>query len=80
MIEKVCEIRRVGMNANGRVQLDLKAIDNTFDWRWFIGAEAMTKEMLAISLAALTAERRVFAGFDDNPAPFSQVHHLFYVK
>jgi hypothetical protein len=80
MIEKVCDIRRVGMNTAGRVQLDLKAIDNTFDWQWFIGAQAMTKEMLAISLNALTAEKRVLATFDDAHASFSEVHSLFYIK
>jgi hypothetical protein len=80
MIEKVCDIRRVGMNANNRVQLDLKATDNTFDWQWFIGAQAMTREMLAISLAALTAEKRVMATFDDSHASFSEVHSLFFVK
>jgi hypothetical protein len=80
MLDKVCDIRRVGINTNGRVQLDVKAIDNSFDWRWFVGSSALTKEMLAVALAALTAEKRVEITVDDPPNPWAEVHAIFYVK
>lgn len=80
MRDVVCDIRRVGINQGGRVQFDVKAADNSFDWRWFLGSTTLTREMLAIALAALTAEKRVEITVDDPPNPWAEVHAIFYVK
>jgi hypothetical protein len=56
-----CEIRRAGVTAGGEAQLDLKAADGTFDWHWFLSADNLGREMLAVALAAMAANRQVDA-------------------
>ncbi len=58
-----CEIRRAGINKDGQAQLDLKAADGTFDWTWFLSADNLGREMLAIALAAIVANKQVNAFF-----------------
>ena len=55
-----CQIRRAGINSNdGRVHLDLKAVDGTFDWKWFLGKQENNREILAIALAAMSSNKTV---------------------
>jgi len=79
MIDKVCDIRRAGINANGRVQLDLQARDGSFTWNWFLGTPTLTREMLAVALAAITAEKPVECTID-GPTAWAEIHAIFYVK
>lgn len=52
---------RVGATPDGRVQLDLQAADKNpdgtplFDWNWYLGKLELTREILAIALAAITS-------------------------
>jgi hypothetical protein len=76
----VCEIRRVAINAdNGRVQLDLKATDGTFDWNWFLCKQPVNREALAIGLAAITSNRNVTA-YIENIGAFAEITILGLAK
>jgi len=56
----VCLIRRAGINSgDGRVHLDLKAVDGSFDWNWFLAKQEHNREILAIALAAITSNKNV---------------------
>jgi hypothetical protein len=56
----VCLIRGAGINSvDGRVHLDLKAVDGSFDWNWFLAKQEHNREILAIALAAITANKNV---------------------
>ena len=57
----VCLIRRAGINSgDGRVHLDLKAVDGTsFDWNWFLAKQEQSREILAIALAAIASNKNV---------------------
>jgi hypothetical protein len=63
--EGVCEIRRGGVRSDGLAQLDLKAIDGTFDWTWFLSADNLSREVLAVALAAICSNKRVHAVLAD---------------
>ena len=57
----ICLIRRAGINsADGRVHLDLKAVDGSFDWNWFLAKQEHNREILAIALAAMSSNKNVF--------------------
>ena len=57
----VCQIRRAGINSgDGRVHLDLKAVDGSFDWNWFLAKQEHNREVLALALAAITSDKNVF--------------------
>lgn len=60
-----CEIRRAGISSDGLAQLDLKAVDGTFDWTWFFSAENLGREMLAVALAAIVSNKKVEAAMND---------------
>lgn len=68
-----CFIRRVGVTADGRVQLDLKAVDGAFDWTWFFGNSARTRETLDIALAAVSAGKQVEARMSSPVSPWSEL-------
>lgn len=57
--DKPCEIRRAGINPAGLAQLDMRAVDGTFDWHWFLSADNLGREMLAVALAAMVSNRQV---------------------
>jgi hypothetical protein len=73
MIETPCIIRRVGVATNGRTLLDLKAANGTFGWNWFLASASMSREMLAIALAASTSEKQVNCMFDDPSVAYAEV-------
>jgi hypothetical protein len=54
-----CEIGRVGISPTGMAQLELKAVNRRFDWTWFLSADNLGREMLAIGLAAKLSKRQV---------------------
>jgi hypothetical protein len=55
-----CEIRGAGINSNdGLVHFDLKAKDGAFDWNPFTAPPTQAREMLAIAIAAITANKSV---------------------
>jgi hypothetical protein len=60
-----CEIRRAGITSDGRAQLDMKATDGRFDWRWFFSTPERAKEVLAVALTALASNKLVYCYMDD---------------
>lgn len=66
----VCVIRRAGINSgDGRVHLDLKALDGTsFDWNWFLAKQEHNRGVLAIALAAITSNKNVYIQTNDTAA------------
>ena len=79
-----CEIRRAGINSEGSAQLDLRAENGTFDWTWFLSADALGREMLATALAAIVSNKRVNASMTlpDPPADpsWTRVFRLILIK
>ncbi len=75
----ICEIRRAGVSPEGLAQLDLKAVDGTFDWNWFLSADNLSREMLAVALAAITANKRVHAQISDPVTTWSRVNRFLLV-
>jgi hypothetical protein len=76
-----CLIRRAGITPDGKVQLDLKAADGkSFDWNWFLGKPELTREMLAIALAAITSEKQVFVQMADPKIMWSEVYRFGLIK
>ena len=71
-----CEIRRAGVTADGRAQLDLKATDGTFDWRWCYSTPDRAKEVLAVALTAIASNKLVYC-YMDTPLPDNAVVKLF---
>jgi hypothetical protein len=73
-----CEIRRAGVDPGGLAQLDLKAVDGTFDWTWFLSADNLGREVLAVALAAVCSNRRVYAQISELPTgwSWSRVHRF----
>ncbi|GAB1719223.1 MAG: hypothetical protein NTAFB09_09540 [Nitrosospira sp.] len=64
-----CQIRRAGINtADGRVNLDLKAVDGTFDWNWFLCKQEFNHEILEIALAAISSNKNVYMQTNDTVA------------
>lgn len=82
----VCEIRRAGIDPNGRVQLDLQAADKKpdgtplFDWSWFLGKTELTREILAVALAAIASNKRVAVQMADPTVAWSDVYRFVLVK
>lgn len=71
-----CLIRRAGVTPDGKVQLDLKAANGTFDWQWYLGRTEMTREMLAIAIAAITSDKQVYCQIADPSIAWSEVYRF----
>jgi hypothetical protein len=57
----LCMIRSTGLNSGDeRVHFDLKAMDGQFDWTPFLAKKEHSRELLAIALAAITANKKVY--------------------
>jgi hypothetical protein len=54
-----CEIRRAGILPDGRAQIDIRAVDGSFDWRWVFSNAARGREVLAVALTAIATNRGV---------------------
>jgi len=80
MVDKVCDIRRAGVTPDGKTQLDLKAADGSFNWQWYLGRQTMSKEILAIALAAITSDKRVEVQMDDPSVAWSEVYRCVLCK
>lgn len=59
MFDGVCEIRRAGVTADGRAQVDIRAIDGSFDWRWAISGPGRSREVLAVALTAIATHQSI---------------------
>jgi len=80
MFDGNCEIRRAGITPEGLAQLDLRAADGSWDWNWFLSTPAMTREVLAVALSAITSGKNVACQIDNPAASWSTVIRLLLVK
>ena len=60
-----CEIRRAGILPDGRAQIDIRAVDGSFDWRWVFSDAARGRDILAVSLTAIATNRNVACFISD---------------
>jgi len=78
-----CDIRRAGIRSGTVAQLDLKAGNGQFGYTWFLSDPDLGREMLAIALGALLANKQVDATIElpDPPAEVSwaKVTSLFLI-
>lgn len=80
MFDGYCTIRRAGVTPEGRTQLDLRAADGSWDWNWFLGRESLSKEILAIALAAITSDKQAWCQMDDPAVAWSEVYRFGIAK
>ncbi|MER2509473.1 MAG: hypothetical protein ABTQ27_12040 [Amaricoccus sp.] len=73
--EGICEIRRAGVASGGQAQLDLRAENGAFDWRWFLSQDGIGREVLAIALAAIVSNKKVNCVIVDPDAPTAAGGH-----
>jgi hypothetical protein len=78
-LDKGCDIRRAGYNANNVAQLDLKAQDGTFDWTWFYSNTDNARVILAVALAAITTGKAVECQVDDPATGSFGISGIFLV-
>lgn len=72
----VCEIRRVAVRADGRVQFDLHDIGDTFPWRWFLAPPARAKEFLAVGIAAMSTRTNVIAVIEQQDTDWAELNTI----
>ena len=80
MFDGNCLIRRASVTPDGRAQFDLKAADGSWDWNWFLGQPALTREGLAVALAAITSDKQVAVQIENPAVARSLVLGIFLVK
>lgn len=59
MFDGYCEIRRAGILPDGRAQIDIRAVDGSFDWHWATSSSQRGRDVLAVALTALATNRQV---------------------
>jgi hypothetical protein len=74
----VCDIRRVGVEPDGNAQLDLKAVDGTFDWTFFLSEKNLSREILAVGLSAIASNKRVAVQMGDTVS-WSRIYRCLIV-
>jgi hypothetical protein len=73
-----CDIRMAGVEPEGNAHLELKAVDGTFDWTYFLSEAALSREILAIGLAAMTSNKRVHVQMGDT-TKWSRIYRFLLV-
>jgi hypothetical protein len=76
--EGFCEIAQAGISPEGLGQVNLKAVDKTFDWTTFVSRDGIGRELLATALTALANNKGVYAQIDDT-AVWSRVSRLLVI-
>ena len=79
MVDVVCEIRRAGYTADGKAILDMRS-SGTFDWNWFLSTPEHGREILAIGMTAIVANKMIECQIADPVGPYAQVNAAFLVK
>jgi hypothetical protein len=69
MFDGSCFIRRAGIVADGRAQVDIKAVNGTFDWHWAWSTPARGREVLAVALTAIATNRQITCFISDPSQP-----------
>lgn len=80
--EGECYIRKAGLGEDGKVGILLKAANppNVFDYTWYIAKPQFQREYLAIAMAAITANKRVFAKMQHAEIEHDELAYFGIVK
>jgi hypothetical protein len=82
MFDGEYEIRRAGINANGQAMLDMQTVaggGTAFPFTWVYSTPERAREILAVALTALAANKRVGGVVNNDVNPYV-VDHLYLVK
>lgn len=82
VFEGECYIRKAGIGETGEYGFFLKSFNppDEFDWTWFRAKPEVRREYLAIAMAAITANKRVFVKLETPEAPDSRMSYFGLVK
>lgn len=82
MFEGECYIRKAGIGEDGKVGILLKSANppDVFDYTWFTARPEFQREYLAIAMAAITANKRVFAKMNNPEIERSDISYFGIVK
>jgi hypothetical protein len=75
----VCNLGRVGIDPWGRAQLELSPVDGSWPSNWFLSKGELSREMLAVALAAKVSGKLVHCQMDDPTATWSDVYRFLIV-
>jgi len=75
----LCNLGRVGVEPSGRAQLELSAVDGSFPSNWFLSKAELSREILAVALAAKTSGKLVHCQMDDPTKTWSEVYRFLLV-
>lgn len=68
-----CFIRRAGVTPEGWAQLDLKDVNGSFDWNWYLSKPEISREVLATALVAISCDKTLTVQIEDASVPWSRV-------
>jgi hypothetical protein len=74
-----CEIKLAGVSPEGLAHLELKAVKGTFDWTYFLSEDDLQREMLAVALAAICSNKRVWAQIREPVGKWSRVYRFLLI-
>ena len=80
MFDGVCFIRRAGVTPEGLAQLDLKDVNGSFDWGWYVSKPEISREVLATALVAISCDKTLSIQIEDPSVPWSQVERCLVDK
>ena len=80
--EGECYIRKAGIGEDGEYGFLLKSFNpaDKFDWTWFWANVEVRREYLAIAMAAITANKRVFVKLKEPETEYSRMSYFGLVK
>jgi len=72
----MCNLGRVGVELSGRTQLELSAADGSFPSNWFLSKAELSREILAVALAAKASGKLVHCQMDDPSKAWTDVYRF----
>ena len=82
LFEGEAYIRKAGIGETGEYGFLLKSFNpaDRFDWTWYWANVEVRREYLAIAMAAITANKRVFVKLEASEIEFSRMSYFGLVK
>jgi hypothetical protein len=75
----LADIRRAGVSPEGLCQLDLR-LDGSADWNWFLSSDGLSREMLAVALAAIVSNKRLWVQIKEPVTSWARVYRCLINK
>jgi hypothetical protein len=75
----VAEIRRAGVSPEGLCQVDLR-LTGAADWNWFLSTDGLSREMLAVALAAIVANKTLSVQIKEPVTTWARVYRCLINK